>query len=649
MIGATLVFLTASFAFLTTYLAGWVVSAPILNNLVLPSPITFFVKLALGYLFVITAFSLYYTGGFTIMSGILLLILATAFLNRRDWRLPSKLPSVEGGLLLSGLVVLALLFFFQCWRYGYFDEQYFHVTMQDNGIYATVAEYLKITGVETSSPWYQLVEVSADKLPKVYHFEDFWYLAFVLEFLPEKPLDVYNFTFTPVLGLIAFSGFNAVAISLCTKPKSVWWLMLPAFCCVLFSMIIPGLGWSVDLHSNVMKFPKIAAFPILLSLILVARHFNLKYLDALAFGAMIIADPILFPTILGTSVLLYSTLVWMNRSREDAICLILILFSVTFFFLFHQTVGSLVNSSQSNYMRGEESYFYSFAKNLTASHLRSFIFFFPGYLSALFLFQSRGSLSRYEQEAIALPIILISTAAFSRAFLSNNFEGFQFDILMQTPAAAFLLLGCLIILWQKTEEAPRTKLARKMLFLLVSAQLSYGVFSTVQSSFPKRLHVEKAFVWQVKEALKNRTKIGASIVNLETADSFTSDPRMCLFCNFLKHIGSGYWANQINLPASLEEVKFKERTNATELAPFFRFIQKLKKENRYTSYEDAQTQFIQTYNVDYVVVEKGANLPVQIEYCVEATFTDTLSWTRVLILNRFCREMKRLPEGLPPR
>lgn len=635
------IFFAASLAFLTTYLVGWAVSLPILKRVVLPTTVSFFLKLALGYLFIVTAFALYYTGGCTILTGIVLLFFATAFLNRKEWGFPWKLPQAEVGLLPVGLAVLLVLILFQCWRYGFFDEQFFHVTMQDNGIYATVAEYLKITGVETSSPWYQLIDVSSDELPKVYHFEDFWYLAFVLEFLPEQPLDAYNFAFTPVLGVITFFGFNAFAITLDNKEKQWWWLMLPAFCCVLFSMIVPGLSWSVDLHTNVMKFPKIAAFPILLSLVFVARRYKMKYLDALAFGTMIIVDPILLPTVLGTAVLFYGVSFYLRRRREDAVCLNLVLFSTIFFFLFHHIFGSLVNSSQSNYVGGDEGYLYYFAKNLTASHLRSFIYFAPGYLAAIFLFKNRSSLKTHQQEAIALPILLISIAALSRAFFSDNIEGFQFDILLQTPAAAFLLLGCLTILRQNTWHTAPTEFQRKILILLISAQLSYGVLSTVVSSLPKRPAVEKTFVLQVKDALKDRSKIGAFIVNPETMNSFTADPRMCLFCNFLKHIGSGYWANQINLPESLDEVKFKERTNATELSPFFRFIQKQKKENRYSNYEDAQMQFIQASRVDFVVVEKGAAVPDGIMRCTESKISDSISGTTVLFLSRQCSSMKK--------
>jgi len=268
--------------------------------------------------------------------------------------------------------------------------------------------------------------------------------------------------------------------------------------------------------------------------------------------------------------------------------------------------------------------------------LRSFIFFAPGYLAAIFLFQNRSALNKHQQEVIALPIMLISIAALSRAFLSDNIEGFQFDILLQTPAAAFLLLGCLTILRQNAGHTAPTEFQRKILILLISAQLAYGVLSTVVSSLPKRPAVEKTFVLQVKEALKDRSKIGAFIVNQETMNSFTADPRMCLFCNFLKHIGNGYWANQINLPASLDEVKFKERTNATELSPFFRFLEMLKRENNYLNYEDAQMRFIQANAVDFIVIENGAAIPKGILNGTLSMISDPLSGTTVLLLRRTC-------------
>jgi len=65
-------------------------------------------------------------------------------------------------------------------------------------------------------------------------------------------------------------------------------------------------------------------------------------------------------------------------------------------------------------------------------------------------------------------------------------------------------------------------------------------------------------------------------------------------------------------------------------------MQKLKVEGTYRGVEHAQMQFIERYNIDFVVVEKGAAVPQLIMDCVESSLTDAYSGTTVLFLYETC-------------
>ncbi len=637
-------FSIAIVVFLVTYLIGSVFSIPIIGKKELPQPISAFIKLAVGYMAVPTIYSLYFTGGHTIFTGVLMLFLAIVFLNRKEWARLAISLHVEKRMLLIGLAVLSGLVLFQCGRYGFFDEVYFHAYRQDNGIYATVAEYLKITGIESTSPWYQLAGGSTDGFGKVYHYEDFWYFAMVLDFLPERPMDLFNYVFSPALGVIQFFGVLALIISLAKTKKVDFFKIALAAGCVVFTMFVPysWAAWSSILHINILSFPKVAAVPILVPLVLISNKYCLNHLGAFAFGFIILSNPLFLPTIFGSAVVYYAVNYYFIRKKRTLFDIALVQIAAGYFFLYYFWQGSLDNTSAFEYSIGGQTYLYSFIKNIAASVLRHLIFFLPVYLTLCYLiWRNRKLLHYFEMEVLGLFTLILGFSSLTRGIMSNNFEGFQFDISVQTVVGAFLIVSCLFILKRVIQEKKKSKRLGKALFFILVAHFVYGVFFS-NFFFTQRfeLGVEKTFVNEAKKALAGKNKIGVAITNTKKyllsefnlTAMIEADPRICLQCNFLKHVGSGYWANQLTVPSSLNELKYKERSTTVELSPFFRFMQKLKKENRYTNYEDAQLAFIKTYGVDFVVVENGSKIPDRIFELSTKVIEDPFSKTTLIIL-----------------
>ncbi|MEO1258569.1 MAG: hypothetical protein AAFZ15_07220, partial [Bacteroidota bacterium] len=193
----------------------------------------------------------------------------------------------------------------------------------------------------------------------------------------------------------------------------------------------------------------------------------------------------------------------------------------------------------------------------------------------------------------------------------------------------------------KLKEIKKAR-AKNMLFTLLFLQFIYGFF--ISNIFMlKRFEpgVEKSFVQEVKVALADKNKMGAAITNIakysptgyDMTAYIEADPRICFFCNFLKHVGAGYWANQISTPPSLENLRNKGSATAVRLSPFFSYIQQLKGENKYSTYEDAQLGFIRKYKVDFVIVEKGAPIPPGILKISKEIIEDPYSKTKLIILD----------------
>ncbi len=629
---------------LVTYMIGSIFSIPILGNKELPKPISAFIKLALGYMVIPTIYSIYHTGGHTIFTGVLMLYLAVIFLNRKEWAFSAISFHLEKRVLLIGLAVLLGFVLFQCVRYGFFDNVYYHAYRQDNGIYATVAEYLKITGIESSSPWYQLAGGATGGFAKVYHYEDFWYFSMVLDFFPERPMDLFNFVFSPVLGVIHFFAGLVLITSLSKYKKINSFKIAFAVGCVVFTMFVPfsWATWSAIFHINILSFPKVAAVPILVPLALISSKYKLNHLGALAFGFIVLSDPLFLPTILGASIVYYAAHYYFNRKKQMLFDIALVMCAAAYFFIFYTLLGSFGNTSTFDYSFADQTYLYSFIKNIAASLLRHLIFFLPVYLTLSYLYwRYKKLLHFFEMEVLGIFVLVLGFSSLTRGIMSHTFEGFEFDTSVHTVIGAYLLVSCVLILKRVISgNKKKSRLDKSLVFILV-AHFIYGViFSNIFLVQRFELGVKKSFVNEAKEALIDRNKIGVAITNtkkyalneFDLTAMIEADPRICIYCNFLKHVGAGYWANQITIPSTLAELKYEERSTAVGLSPFFRFIQKLKKENRYTNYEGAQLAFIKKHRVSFVVVENGSAVPDKIYEMSTKVIEDPFSKTKLVIL-----------------
>jgi hypothetical protein len=625
-------FVSSSFVFVTTWLAGCLFSIPLLGNATLPSHVAFFTRLAIGYIVILVGTSLYHTGGYTIFIGVFIIYTAIVVLKRKELKQAFSTPFFAGWKhLLVGLAILPILLFLLLYRNGYFDGEIIYGSYQDNGIYTTVAEYLKITGKEVSSPWYQTLDLSADGVAKVYHYEDFWFMAYAL-----SPLDVYNYVFTSVLTLFCFFGNMALCVSLNERCNISRWLVPVSFFLVLFNMCIPGARWTNYFDVNAFAYPRIAALPILLSLTFVSKRYQLRHVDSLALSVLILADVLFMPTLLASATLLCIFQWYLKRRWQNLNDLFFLVFMVGFFLTFYLLFGSMDNSSTTISPPGNRGYWYYFAKNIAAAHLKHLIFFFPSYLALLFLFFRRKGLDNYFKSFLGMLLTILVFSSFFTALMNNNVEGLQFTSLVHTTASAMLTLGCLVILWQLPETKRWRIHIRRILICFLFLQIIYGVFASTTLQHFRNFGVQASFLNHVKQKMEHLNKIGAAISNPEKATSYTIDPRICQYCNFLKQAGDAFWVNQLTVPATLEDISFIERTKAVEMSPFFRFMERLRAEDRFTNVEAAQLEFIKTYNVDFVVLEKGATIPELIIPCVKSSLKDDYSGTTVLFLYETC-------------
>jgi hypothetical protein len=626
--------LTSFFSILLIWAAGNISAIPFLHHKI-PSQIKIFIKLALGYLSVTLAYSLYHTKGYSVFFGIMLLYLMAIWLNIKKATIRFQLPQKKEIKYLSAAIgIIPIFLAIQLYRNDYINTEIIYTSYQDHGIYITVSEYLKITGIEVSSPWYQLFDISSDKTAKIYHYLDFWFSSFMLDVSSQTPSETFNYISAAVLSVIIVFGNISIFFTLNNKTR--WYhVICIATLSTAFTMVVEGFDWSYHFDNIGLKYPRIAPFPILLTLGIIALKWKLKFLDSLAFGSLILSDAIYMPSVFLTMFVVYSYYLLKKREKELLIKLSFMFFSVLFVLIFYTFFGSFVNSSTSLVQTTYSEYLFLIIKNITALHVKHLIFFLPIYIFLIF-YSIFHKLQKTDKAFYSFLFILLFSSSIVTSLMCNNPEGIQFAKNVHPTVSSLMLIGGIAILTRKTELAKNRTRIKNLLLIVFSLQLVYGTYSTLELIQRRDMGVEKQFLSKVAGSLKNTNKIGVCISNIKTITTYTLDPRICQYCDFLKLAGKGFWANQINIPLSYDEIRFKERTKAVEISPFYRFVKELEIQGSFTNINNAQIDFINKYDVDFVVVEKGAEATPEILNCTDYSIMDDFSKTKILFLKRPC-------------
>ncbi len=626
-------FADAFLKFLAVYLAG------VLTLLFLkPCPcqeryLALFARLFSGIVVITVIYALACSEGGTILWGVLLLA-GSALLSRcRAEALSKGQFRNEALIFLSGLPALFALVLVQLFRNGFFSKTVVYLSDVDFGIYATVAEYLRFTGMETPSPWYELAAAVPGQSLMPYHYGDLWFTSFVTAWgLPAQPLEHYVYVFIPLLGAALFSGFMAL-IRHYVKERSYWPSFFGAFLLLFFHTWFPALPGAISgLHVTTVLAPKVFFFQAGLA------AFFLLWLNGHETGAMrVLASIPLFnvlylPAVLGGCALLFVYQYYFERNRPlcTKVQPYLILLASPLFILFFYGSFGLLKAGVTPDEMSCTAYLLRFFRGLASGALR-FLLFEAALVGLLILaFRRWAVLAVPERALISLSVGLWSAALLAKAvFNQASAEVNQFFYLVANPLASVCMLFLFLALF--TRIGPfRRQYFRWLAFLLLAIPFFQVLFRFQQRDNA----VSGSFVQAVESALKGKNKLGVFIPNPDNLDTYRADPRMCTFCNFLKVTGSGYWANNIMAPVDTTGLPFPDRLNAIMMSPFFRYANR--NEKKETSLMGLQLSYIRDNRVDFVVVEKGAFIPEFIKACSQELITDSISGHKLLILNRSC-------------
>lgn len=590
-----------------------------------------FLRLVLGFFGTTVLVALYYTSGYTVMALTLPVFGVILWLRRKEIRrISTKDFGIEWKAAAEVLAAAALLVLVQLYRNDYFNAEVVSMGALDYGLYATISEYLKITGIESFSPWYQLFAESADGLAKPYHYGDLWSLVLLFDLSSAAPIDNYIYVWIPLINAVLFSGFTAVFRMV--SGRQGWLGPIVAFMALFLNMYMEVWDWSWAFGWSLLLSPKICTFPFGLICWLVARHYSLRYAEVLILGLMMISDVILAPLITLTFSIYYIASAIVHRERRNINLVIILGVPAIAIWLFYMLVGSWQISSVN--VPPPQNYYYRLVKFLVASQIKYYLFFMPVMVAVVAVYKHYKNDLKVK-ETVGLLLMTSFSGSTVQALMNNNFEHFQFVFITHITTVQLLLLYVLnaMIHWlhtAKNKTVPNIVLAGLILQLSAGIGLSFFLNQSRESCY------SNTFKNRAADVLNDKNRIGVAVHEPTLYKILSADPRMCYACNFLKKIGPGYWANQISIPEDMTKLEFPERRTAIELSPFYRFNEQYKREAPDYTFEKAQTAFINKHEVDFIVIEKGARHPAWLAGCADTLLTDPVSGTILATLRRPC-------------
>lgn len=582
-----------------------------------------FFKVHAGLWALTTGIAVYYTSGKTILSY---LVFAYLYIVLKKGKRNREKPKIEIASL--GLLSLVLICFivWQAIRTGFFVEEIKYLGDLDYGIYITVAEYLKKTGVENPSPWYA-VAPGGENLPFTpYHYGDLWMnLLFGFGNSQIAPFYWYNLSFVPFLG--ALTCFFCLVL----VEKLVSRQLLPLE--KLIALLLPfSVGWLYVFYPK-MAFIISPFVHVKLNLIflLIASGFfciviNNKPLFFFCLSFSFIINIIYAPILLVGS-FLYEVL--MERKVKWANAYLLLIIPMMYFVCFYSIFGTF-ETSATPVSIDLQVYLWAAVKICAYTSIYFILFNFPLFLIGWILFRAQIHISSLSKRMILFLICLYFCASVLWAISSFLVESFQFYTGLATQFAILLYLLFFILSLNQGDSSASVRAIKIILgvHLLLSLIFLTFYYDQRQSAYSHE------FINDAESSLSSLSQLGGYLPNEDAMDVWEADPRMCTPCNFLKAIGNNYWAYSLSVPENISSTAFPERTTAIQAAPFYQYIQQLKKKGVYNSYEEAQLAFLKSANIGYIVVEKGALVPAAIQAMVSREIEDDLSGTKVLLLSR---------------
>jgi hypothetical protein len=172
-----------------------------------------------------------------------------------------------------------------------------------------------------------------------------------------------------------------------------------------------------------------------------------------------------------------------------------------------------------------------------------------------------------------------------------------------------------------------------LILCLIVSQALYSAYYNIRRNVG--ISYSTQFITNLKDNFNVKNKVGASIkyISIENENIFQYHPTTCQYTNVFDILGNGYVTSIISVPLSTTNCP-EEMIPYIKHAPFYKFGNYKRLHEGIEDIGEIQKQFLQEYNIEYVLVEPGAQVPTSIQPLIIKTFLDDISGLKVLILTK---------------
>jgi len=504
--------------------------------------------------------------------------------------------------------------------------------------YAKVSDYIINTGIERNNLNY-VTEINYT-IP--YHYYDLWLNGllgklFQVNYLATLTNITYNLNFIIVfLGILVFiesilifynKQFNFSKIFLLTT--------LVFFSTSFYHPFLQKFIKQIDIAGNFDIFESPKLFPIYITCIfiylsIIFKNHGLFFLSLILCGLLY---PTTIPAFYSISflIILFDYFL-IKKIKNHFNYLVLLMLSAMFFIIFYKFTGNNIKN---------DAFFSSILQINLADLIKMFIIPFATiffvlilYFPYLLLIKSKILFDKfYIKNSFYFMIAILAISLTVWAIGNKAQNSVQLFYNPFTPVLhVFLYLSILTVYL----FADKKWIYITTLILLVNVSVNaHKIF------FDKPSKNDKDFVLKVAKAVEQKNRLGAFIFSpeyyLNNINNFFSKIYFVYPpASFLSYFDTQY--HPISL--SIFDTKYDSTSKffqteklLMENSEFYQFVETQKKNNQFKSILQSQVDFIKKYNIQWLVTDKDARLPSEIEEIVTEKFTSDIQKYNFYILD----------------
>ena len=618
-----------------------------------------FYSLAFGILSVSTLTALFMTGGVTILSVYLLMGAILYYQHRQQLLCPDQsliYQSSNSVIIISIFIGLLFVYLWSFLSIGQFDDFPFHIpdgsslSQNDYIINTMRSYYIAQTGEEN---YYHVLNQldPAYHGTKPYHYLEFWTTVFTSYCMSGLVAVHFKLVVVPLYYLTAFVGVLALMERyLMVRWTYVCLAMILMFCAGLYLPFYRGILNDFSLPIFSYRF-KMAPYYLFMFACLI-EYGRGNYRGSIwALLGLCVATIVAVPAVVG-GVALFIVYRLITKDKS-ALSLILQLFvGCAAIVLFYSITGSQElnirpNAGTSELMNNLGSLFFDdlpvkFA-TIFKTLLEELVIYIPIIVIGMAVLRS-SKIREFDYRGLAVLVggILFSGACAYALFYDQK-DGAQIFYNVANPLLNVILIWGIIKLMSYdhnwTKEALNFRngyvLSSACIFvLLISLQLHKAIKRNVVPAAWSAPSYSDQYLNEIKSYVlsDDHITIGAAIKGgQDYTSSYSWQTAAYTLGYYLAFMENGAIAIQISdydIPNDDGQDLIDRESSL-----FYRYVEGQKAAGAFEGVAGSQLQFIETYDLDFIIVSKNGNMPTEINDIAKNVIIDPISGERFIILD----------------